>query len=149
MRKLLPMFFFSVVALSDAYACDPCKDTLNLEQTMGKADVIAFGERTTPLQPEEYKHEGGPEWVDVKLREVLKGDAKSGSSIKVKSWSQMCQYGISSAVGETEVLFLTKTKDGYNTVNDGCAIKSLKMDGVLIVTPDGPVMLDKFKSMVK
>ncbi len=126
-----------------AYACEPCPQSLDLQQTMRGASLIIIGERTTPLQEEETKGLGGPEYVDITVHTVFKG-ASPANAIKATAWFSMCPYGMVTKPGEQHVMFLEQRQGEtfYRVVKDGCSVKTLPVqDGKIIMqgqvlTPD-------------
>ena len=132
------LFIIMVVLSPSARACEPCLKILNLEETVKAAELIIVGRRTdySPKEKERRKRQQGPDTIQVKVREVLKGNLKQGSRIKVNSWDGMCPYGIL-ADEKVYVMLLIKRKraDNWTTVNNGCSQKSFPIE-------QGQVVLD-------
>jgi hypothetical protein len=66
---------------------------------------------------------GGPEWIDIRILEILKGDI-SEKIIRVKSWYGICAYGIVIRDKNSYVIFLSRKDNRYYAVNGGCAIRT-------------------------
>ena len=120
-----------------ARACEPCLKILNLEETVKAAELILVGRRTdySPKEKERRKGQEGPDTIQVKVREVLKGNLQQGSRIKVNSWDGMCPYGIL-ADEKVYLMLLIKRKraDYWDTVNNGCSQKlfSVERDQIIL-----------------
>jgi len=138
-RIIIPISIFLFLT-SSVYACEPCLETLNLDETVGRADLIIVGQKIKdgpPSGPEGDVIDYGPDWIEVKILEILKGET-SEEIIKVNSWSAMCSYGI--VIDDRDyVMFLEyrSVKESsplldedytYNAVNYGCAEKTILID---------------------
>ena len=115
------IIFSFLFATSIVYACEPCPSTLNFEETVEKSDLIIIGQRTD-FSPNEQDSFEGPESINVKIIEILKGETNQ-NQIKVNSWDGMCGYGI--VVDDKEYVMLLQEKDNiYDAVDFGCSIKT-------------------------
>lgn len=142
-----------MVALTatEAFACSPCQQILDLQQTIALGQPVIIGERLTPLGAKESKRAGGPEVIEVKVYEVLKGNITE-SQIKVHGWSGMCDFGLVSPPHEKVVMFLEPSKNkarAYDAVNNGCAVKTLAIEDGNIKTPEGVMSAHAFKQRVQ
>ena len=102
-------------------ACRPCKSTLDLEQSLKKADLVIVGKRID-YDPKEKI----PLSIKVKVIKVLKGEIKE-AQIEVKSWYGICPYGI---VVDNQIYVMIlkkpfKMQGVYTTVNMGCSVTEL------------------------
>jgi|GEM_PF-5357107 len=150
MRKLITFSCVIMLAFSQqALACSPCVTTLNLQQSLDLSKAVIVGTRITPQTPEEMKYESGPEWVEIRVSDVLKGDAQPGQTIKAKAWSQMCQFGIVTPPGESYVMILRKSGEYYDSLDFGCSVKTLKVKDGTVDTKDGTITLGEFKKLIK
>jgi hypothetical protein len=149
MRKILFILLFTVLAPS-AFACEPCPNYWNLQDSLNAADLVIIGKRITPKQLGEDTLENPPEFVDIVVEEILKGKEDS-TTIKAKAWSGMCPYGIVTPPEKSYVMLMVKSKDAayYDSLNYGCAVSTLSMDGNMLTTRDGAISLDNFKTMMK
>ncbi|MGD8821561.1 MAG: hypothetical protein PVG63_00535 [Anaerolineales bacterium] len=137
---LAAMFIFGLLMLTDAArACEPCVEILDLEQTTTAADVIVIGR----LVREGPSTGFGPDWLEIEILEVWKGELEQ-ARIQVNSWDGMCAYGVILFDHEPHLIFLEKQGDIYDTVENGCAVRSILIEGNQIITDDGPVPLDEF-----
>jgi hypothetical protein len=143
-----PVILFVLLAMlvtgSPARACEPCRETLGFEETANQAELIIVGQK---ISNGPRNGQDGPDWIRVRVIEVLKGDVPE-ASIRVNSWDGMCQYGIVTKGSATYVMFLVKEEDMYDVVASGCALKSLPVDGDMVTMDDGPVPIDDFVEML-
>lgn len=121
-------FFVSFILLnsSRAYPCTPCSDVLDLKETIERSEVIVVGQRRDTVKTEnaEGLKKRGPDTVNVKVSKVLKG--KSGPSvITVNSWDGECPYGVVLEDNAPHLLFLVKKAGFYDSVAQGCSVRSL------------------------
>lgn len=112
-------------------ACEPCKEVLDFENTVERADLIIVGRKiengpnTFP-----YKHlrrYTRPDWIKVKVVRTLKG-VPSSKWILVNSWDGKCKYGLV-LDDELYVMFLRQRSVSgqdyqYDAVNYGCSVKN-------------------------
>jgi hypothetical protein len=111
------------------FACQPCRETLNFDESAKKADLIIIGQKVADgPSTGSQGFNGGPEWIDIKLLETLKGDT-SEKKIRVKSWYGMCAYGIIINDENPHVIFLSKEDNQYFAVNGGCATRTYNIQG--------------------
>jgi hypothetical protein len=120
---------FTVFLLSaGAFACQPCESTLTLEQSAGKAELIIVGDRLD-FSPSEVE----PQSIKVRVLSILKG--KADKKIIVRSWYQMCPYGII-VDNQRYVMFLTKSAEMpgmYEAVEGGCGVKTLSVRNKVVL----------------
>jgi len=139
MKKIIFVLIgFIVISLLSmpVLACEPCPQNINLnfEQTAQKADLVIIGQKvadgpSTKVHGSQFP--GGPEWIKVKVLEILKGNTQD-KEIQVKSWYGMCAYGIILNDNKSHVIFLQNGKDQYYAVNSGCAIRTFSVDGNIV-----------------
>jgi hypothetical protein len=116
----------ALVGLQAAWACEPCMKTLDLDESVERADLIIVGRRTDYFSREAEGPFGGPDTVRVKVLRVLKGPADV-DEITVNSWDGMCDYGI--VVDDREyVMLLEEQGPIYIAVLDGCGVKALLVE---------------------
>lgn len=139
--------------MKSAFACEPCQKTLNLIETIQKADVIIEGQkisegpRSEVLNPDYAK----PEWIEIGVLDTLKGNPAE-ASVKVNSWDGMCPYGIV-VDDRTYVFFLVKREVNdeeyaYDAVDFGCAQKTLIVENNAVNFHGSQVSLDDFVKIV-
>lgn len=139
MKKIIFILIgFIVISLLSVpvLACEPCPENkiLNFEQTAQKADLIIIGQKVSDgPSTKSYgsNFSGGPEWIKVKVLEIIKGDTKD-QKIQIKSWYGMCAYGIIINDNKPHVIFLQKCNKQYCAVNSGCAIRTFPVEGNII-----------------
>lgn len=131
------------------FACEPCPKYIDLQQSIDEAKLIVVGKRTTPLQPEETRQEGGPQYIDVKVDAVLKGQAVT--DLKAVAWFDMCSYGIVVPPDKPYIMILDKAEEEtfYRPLNNGCAASALAVEGNGVVTHDGLMPMETFKQSIK
>ena len=152
MRIPVALFSIIMVVLSpSARACEPCLKILNLEETVKAAELIVVGQRTdySPKEEALKKKQQGPDTIRVKVLEVLKGNPKQGSRIKVNSWDGMCPYGIL-ADDKVYVMLLIKRKraDTWDTVNNGCSQRSFPVEKDQIILDGISLSLAEFTAKI-
>lgn len=128
------------------YACEPCLETLDLQETVNQSDLIVVGQRTDyPLDGEESFP--GPETINVEIKRTLKGFSEE-TQIKVHSWSGMCGYGI--VVDDKDyVMFLQKIDSylpeaQYDAVNFGCAVRTFSVENEMVDFDGKNISLEEF-----
>jgi hypothetical protein len=124
---------------NSARACEPCVEILDLEQTTAAAELIVIGR----LVREGPSTGSGPDWLDIEILEVWKG-ALDQDRIRVNSWDGMCAYGVILFDHEPHLIFLEKRGDIFDAVENGCAVRSILIEGDLIHTEGGLAPLDEF-----
>jgi hypothetical protein len=132
----------SLLGAAAARACEPCAELLDLNETTQRADLIVIGE-----QVDSGPSTGsGPDWIVVRIDEVLKGDAP-GERIRVNGWDGMCPYGIVVEPG-TYVMFLADEGEMYAAINYGCAVKTLPVTGENVEVDEQSMLLDDLVAML-
>jgi hypothetical protein len=132
-----------------AYGCEPCAQSLNLRQTIAQSDVIIMGQK---IQDGPLNAAGTPEWIEVSVKEVLKGTVTE-DPIKVNSWNGMCPYGI--VVDELPyMMFLVKRESShegylYDAVNSGCAVKTFLVENNNVDVENQPISLENFIKLLE
>jgi len=153
-----------LIATSVVYACQPCRSTLNFEETVEKSDLIIIGQRTDFSPNEQDSYETLPDNINVKIIKILKGDTNQ-NQITVNSWDGMCQYGI--VVDDKKYVMLLQKRDpiyvdwgpvdyddvvdydpvGYNTVDYDavdCAADTFLVDNDLVDFYGDKISIDEF-----
>lgn len=128
-----------------ARACEPCtKDaSMQFEETARSADLIILGRRDD-FSPDELTHGvGGPDFIKLNVRRVLKGE-ESRTEIRVKSWSGMCPYGIVINDNLEHIVFLKKAGDTYRAV-DMCSVKDYTVKEGLVEFGKQKISLEDFQ----
>lgn len=150
MKKII-ILIVSIIILSlfstSTLACQPCREDLNFEQTAQKAGLIIIGQKVADgpsTKSGSSKLPGGPDWIRVKVLEIIKGDTKD-QEVQIKSWYGMCAYGIIINDNKPHVIFLQKSKDQYYAVNSGCAIRTFSVDGNIVNFKDSELSKDTQK----
>ncbi len=84
--------FILVFSFSFGYSCQPTIP-LTLSETIYKSDLIIIGMKIAegPVLNKEYPYPGDPEWVDIQILEVFKGDVYQ-EIIRINTNSP-CGYG--------------------------------------------------------
>ena len=149
----LRLFFIYVVILANVdfvAACEPCADYFNLEGTIQAADVIVVGEKISEGPHTDPRPEGlgGPEWIEVNVQQVLKGQVQE-KNIRVNSWQAMCLYGIQLEKG-MHVIFLSNPQNSpaYDAVNYGCSLKALSIEDDMVLYEGKQIPLSNLKRMI-
>ena len=138
--SLAVIFFLGIILLTNsARACEPCVEILDVEQTTAAAELIIIGR----LVREGPSTGSGPDWLEIEVLEVWKGELAQ-RRIQVNSWDGMCAYGVILFDHEPHLIFLVKQGDMYDTVEAGCAVRSMLIEGDQIKTEEGLVPLDQF-----
>ncbi len=152
MRKImLPTLVLAFLYISPAFACVPCAETWDLSKTAKHADAIIIGKRITPKTPGEDRLESAPEYVNITVESVLKGDIEE-KTIKAAAYaSGVCPYGIVTPPGKSYVMFLGRAKDGktYDSLNYSCAVRSLAVENNKVLTDNGPMDMKQFKQLIQ
>lgn len=93
-----------LLSFSGARACEPV-EPLGLENTVKYADLIFVGQsiKEGPRGEREFPFSGGPEWVDIRVGDSIKGDLENGQIIRV-STNSPCGYGFSVPFLKTDSL---------------------------------------------
>lgn len=134
----------SLWAANPAQACEPCFEIWDLDQTAEGADLIIVGRKVSEGPSTGDAPNGGPDWIQVRVEEVLKGEVDA-NQIQVNSWDGMCDYGIVADSG-SYVMFLAWNGEMYGAVNIGCAVRQYPVQGD-VVDVDGQAMaMDAFAS---
>jgi hypothetical protein len=128
-----------LIVTSPARACEPCIEILNLEQTTAAAELIVIGR----LVQEGPSTGSGPDWLEIEILELWKGELDQ-TQIRVNSWDGMCAYGVILFDHEPHLIFLETRGEMYDTVENGCAVRSMLIEGDQIHTEGGLVPLDEF-----
>ena len=141
-------FIFLFCSTLPSYACEPCTKVLSFEESVKEADLIVIGKNIT-LESNSRKI-GGPEWIEVEVREVLKGKIDA-NKIKVNSWDGMCGYGIVIDQSNDYVILLKKREipNGeyqFDAVNFGCGVKEYVLKGNYVDMDGNEISLSEFKS---
>ena len=126
-----------------ARACEPCMESLNLEDTTAAADLIVIGR----LVREGPSTGNGPDWIEIEILEVWKGQAPQ-SEIRANSWNGMCAYGIILPDREPYLIFLESKGEFYDAVNYGCAVRSMLVGDDQITYEDHAYSLEDFASLL-
>lgn len=154
MKKLfiLAVIIFSFFFVSSpTFACQPCANTLNLEETIKKADLIVVGQKVADGPRSDFgEGYGGSDWIKVKIIETLKGSAPS-AKIKVNSWDTMCPYGIIVGDSRSYLMLLQRRTSSeesyqYDAVNFGCAETSYLVENNQIDFKEQKITLETFAS---
>ena len=148
-KAILILFIISgfVFIISEIYACEPCVKALNLEESINKSDLIIVGAKVAQGPAASDVGPGGPEWIEVKVTRILKGNIKE-DKIKVNSWDGMCPYGI--IVDEKYyAMLLAERKSSYadyqyDAVDFGCAVKTLLVENNMVNVEGKGVSIDDF-----
>jgi hypothetical protein len=117
-------------------ACSPCDDRLSLEETARLADFVAVAVRVG----DEESADRAVRYAPFEITRTLKGTA-SASRISVATRYGMCPYGVDVGLLTPSVLFLEAHDGRYESVRQGCAVKSLPI-------VDGKVVLNDIKVTV-
>ena len=136
MRRFMTLKLFFILELALCFypcllfACEPCVEIFDLPKTVNQADLIVVGQKTIE-DPRTGTDLGGPDWIKVKIYQILKGDTKQ-KEIKVNSWDGMCDFGI--VVDDKVYVMFLKINSipsenvKYVAVNWGCAVKTLLVE---------------------
>ena len=130
--------FLFVFTASVGNACEPCAKILNFEESVKEADLIIIGQKVSEGPRSDFRGEGygGPDWIEVKIMQVLKGE-RPAERIKVNSWDAMCDYGIVVEKDNVYVMLLKQRKVTdedyqFDAVNFGCGVKIYALEGEFI-----------------
>lgn len=114
---LAPLLY--VCSISPVQA-EPCASSLNLEQTIEAADVIAV------IRLEKTEKANDPETGYIHhiavIKKILKG-MPMASKVRIRADQGTCGDGINLRQGETSLVFLSQKKAAYAAVNGACAIR--------------------------
>lgn len=157
MKRIFALIAALLALPGAALACQPCQETWNFEKTAAQADLVIVGERAI-IHDRENRESFGPPFVNIRVEQVLKG-AEDDDVITVKSWSGMCDYGIYFKEGR-RVIFLSDASQGhtdktsgfsignvqYDSVNMGCAQKTLPVEDGMVEIEGEKLSLDDFKA---
>lgn len=132
-----------LMATTLAQACEPCMEFLNLEDTTAAADLIVVGQ----LVREGPSTGTGPDWIDIEIIEVWKGEAPQ-SVIRVNSWDGMCAYGIILQNRDSYLIFLEAEGENYDAVNYGCAVRSMPIQSEQIEYEEQAYSLDALAELL-
>jgi hypothetical protein len=137
---------FAVTLVGETvFACPPCPSTLNLEQSLSKADLVIVGERIASDGPE-----GRAQNIQVKVLKVLKGKLK-GRQVAARSWHGMCPYGI--IVGDGKYLMILKESSEmpgmYDSVDSGCSVSTLSVKSEKVSVDGKRIPLKEFQRRYK
>lgn len=142
-RKILlgAVIIFLVLGNSRIYACTPCAETFDFEATAKHADLIIIGEKISEGPWTGPKgSQAGPEWTDVKILDVLKGENSKGK-IRVNSWDGMCDYGIVIGEGKYIIFLAEREVDDedyqYDTVHYSCSVKTYPVEDNVVLFGSG------------
>lgn len=128
-----------------AWSCEPCFEVLDLAESILQADLIIIGHRKdySAEEKNQWPKQQGPDSVRVFVTKILKGELDK-NLIEVNSWDGMCPYGI--VVDGAQYAMLLKKRDHiYDSVNFGCAVKTLPVRDDEIYIDENPVSLANFK----
>lgn len=120
-----------------AQACQPCRDVLSRKDTAARAELTVIG------RPLDSPFQGQPASVRVKLLQVIKGEMQA-DSIRVRSWYGMCRYGLALENG-VYLLFLQKTADVYEPVEQGCSEYWELLEGIDSADKIGADLVNRLK----
>lgn len=132
------------------YACEPCMQIHNLEESLVAADAVVIG---TKIGEAPYaalnRGPGGPDWIEVRIRRTLKGEDLP-SVIKINAWDGMCAYGFLLEENKDYLLLLAGTDlDGQETqfqaVFYGCGVKAFEVAHGHVLLSEDEVPLAEFK----
>lgn len=142
MQKCLAFLITSTFAFG-AMACEPCMQTLSLDETYQQADLVILAE-STPFDPDkmskgDYNSDGIAE-IDATVVKVLKGTYPE-KTIRLKSWYGMCPYGFVFRYPQEVIAIKAKEEGVYTRINDGCDKNQLPYKDGLV---DGKESLDDF-----
>jgi len=101
---------------SEIYACEPCGNSLDFNETVRRSDLVIIGEKFsdgpwTGLRDSQ----AGPDWIEVKVHDVLKGESNE-DAITINSWNGMCSYGILIGDGK-HIIFLKRRMMGLRIIS--------------------------------
>ena len=139
---IFSFFFMS----SSAFACEPCPNILNFEETVNKSDLIIVGQKISDGSKSDF----GPAWIEVKIIETLKGFTQ-GTKIKVSSWYGMCPYGIIIDDNKNYLILLQKAENAgenidYTPVDWGCSQKTYLVENSQIDLSGEKISLENLAS---
>ena len=139
---MLGIFRFFIVSLvmalpAGVWACAPCAQTLSLDETIQKADLVILAQSKVY----DFKSDGAPEKIQADVLKVLKGNY-TDKSIELNSWTgEMCEFGFVFRKPQ-QVLIISANQDGqYERVASGYDTNSLPYENGLV---DGKESLDDF-----
>ncbi|MFH1471975.1 MAG: hypothetical protein ABIF85_03680 [Nanoarchaeota archaeon] len=117
---------------------------------MNKSDLIIIGQKVKDGPPANIGNNmtGYPEWIDIKITRILKGD-KTEQIIKANSWYDMCGYGVVLNDDEPYVIFLTKSEKSenrYTSVNQGCSAGPYNIENNMVNFEGKRMSLEEFIS---
>ena len=135
------------VALSGetVFACQPCRSSLNLEQSLNKADLVIIGKRI-----DFATGDVAPAKIQVKVLKVLKGKLK-GEQVAARSWYGMCPYGII-VDDQTYLMVLKKSSEMpgvYESVDSGCSVRILPVKSERILIDGKDISLEELQRRYK
>ena len=143
------IILFVLITTSIVYACEPCTNTLNFEETVNKSDLIIVGQRIGEGPRSDFgEGYGGPDWIKVRIIEILKGSSQD-TMIKVNSWDAMCSYGIIINDNKNYVMLLQERESieeefQYDAVDFGCAQKTYSVENNEIDFEGNKISIDEF-----
>lgn len=146
------LFLFYGIS-SKSYACQPCAKILSFEESVNEADLIIIGQKMSEGPRSDFgEGYGGPDWIEVKIKQVLKGEI-SAAKIKVNSWDAMCPYGIIVENDKDYVMLLRQrevTHEDYqfDAVNYDCGVKTYVLEGDYINFDGEKISVINFKKKV-
>jgi len=136
---------FGIASVS--FGCEPCAKYLSFEESVEEADLIIIGHKISEGPRSDFGEGwGGPEWIEVKVKLVLKGETEA-EKIKVNSWDAMCGYGIT-VDNDKDYVMLLKSIEGYqqfDAVDYGCGVKTYVLEGDLINYDGEKISVADFK----
>jgi len=134
---------------SKSYACEPCSEILNFEETAHQADLIILGKKVSngPSANFEDTPYTDPDWIEVQILNILKGQEEK-KRILVNSWDAICQYGIIIG-GGTHVIFLRKKEAEnedyeYDALKWGCSKKSYVVEDSMVLFGEEKISIEEF-----
>lgn len=133
------------------WACEPCRETFDFQQTVQHSDAIIIGQKIEEGPQTEPRFPSSPDWIKVKVLRGLRGGVID-PEIKVNSWDGMCPYGI--VVDDKTYVMLLKAKadspEGYqyDAVNYGCGVKTYLLENDQIAFEGRKISLADFIAMI-
>ena len=144
-KTILTILFTILLMNETALACQPCTSTLNLEQSLKKADLVIVGRRM------DHEPNGPPyQTSTVAVFKVLKGTVIR-EEVLVRGWHGMCPYGI--IVNDKTYLMILQVSSeisgAYEAVDSGCSVKTLPVQSGVVSIEGKRLSLEKFKRRYK
>jgi len=153
--------FFSAVIIvfciifitRETCACQPCTAKLDFDETLKASDLVVIGRRVGEYPSPEMAlpNRMGPDWIRIEVLEILKGYCPN-RIIKVNSFNGMCPYGIVIEDDNKHIFFLQKAHVDYldyDSVNNGCAVKTLAISDDQVEYQGKLISLKIFKLIIQ